>query len=56
MFGDGMQKNELPLIIVCDDKDMVYANYLIQLIGQKDDAGDSIVGVEDAVFLLRFTR
>ena len=47
MFGDGMQKNELPLIIVCDDKDMVYANYLIQLIGQKDDAGDSIVGVED---------
>lgn len=25
MFGDGMQKNELPLIIVCDDKDMVYA-------------------------------
>lgn len=47
MFGNGMQKNELPLIIVCDDKDMVYANYLIQLIGQKDDAGDSIVGVED---------
>lgn len=30
-----MQKNKLPLIIVCDDKDMVYANYLIQLIGQK---------------------
>lgn len=30
MFGDGMQKNELPLIIVCDDKDMVYANYLRQ--------------------------
>lgn len=47
MFGNGMQKNELPLIIVCDDKDMVYANYLIQLIGQKDDAGDSIVGIED---------
>ena len=23
MFGDGMQKNELPLIIVCDDKDML---------------------------------
>lgn len=22
MFGDRMQKNELPLIIVCDDKDM----------------------------------
>lgn len=47
MFGARMQKNELPLIIVCDDKDMAYANYLIQLIGQKDDAGDSIVGVED---------
>lgn len=24
MFGDGMQKNELPLIIVCDDKDWLY--------------------------------
>ena len=47
MFGNGMQNTEHPLIIVCDDKDMVYANYLIQLIGQKDDAGDSIVGVED---------
>ena len=47
MFGSGTQKNGLPLIIVCDDKNMVYANYLIQLIGQKDDAGDSIVGVED---------
>lgn len=47
MFGSGMPKTELPLIIVCDDKDMVYANYLIQLIGQKDDAGDSIVGIAD---------
>lgn len=47
MFGNGMSKTELPLIIVCDDKDMVYANYLIQLIGQKDDAGDSIVGIAD---------
>lgn len=61
MFGDGMQKNELPLIIVCDDKDMVYANYLIQLIGQKDDAGDSIVGVEDdsvsaAIYTVKTTR
>ena len=34
MFGSGTQKNGLPLIIVCDDKNMVYANYLIQLIGQ----------------------
>lgn len=47
MFGNGPQKTELPLIIVCDDKDMAYANYLIQLIGQKDDSGDSIVGIED---------
>ena len=31
MFGDGMQKNELPLIIVCDDKDMVYALSLIHI-------------------------
>lgn len=23
MFGNGMQKNKLPLIIVCDDKDMI---------------------------------
>lgn len=28
MFGNGMQKNKLPLIIVCDDKDMVYAKKL----------------------------
>ena len=34
MFGNGA-KTETPLIIVCDEKDMVYANYLIQLIGQK---------------------
>lgn len=47
MFGSGMQKTERPLIIVCEDRDMVYANYLIQLISQTDDAGDSIVGVED---------
>ena len=47
MFGNGTQKAELPLIIVCDDKDMVNANYLIQLIGQKDDAEDSVVGIED---------
>lgn len=24
MFGNGMQKNKLPLIIVCDDKDMLF--------------------------------
>lgn len=47
MFGNGTQKAELPLIIVCDDKDMVNANYLIQLIGQKDDIEDSVVGIVD---------
>ena len=47
MFGNPMQSQELPMIIVVDEKDMPFANYLIQLIGQKDDAGDSIVGVED---------
>lgn len=47
MFGAGMQATTLPLIIVCDDKEIEYANYLIQLIGQRDDAGDSIVGVAD---------
>ena len=41
MFRDENRKEETPLIIVCDDKEIVYANYLIQLIGQKDDAGDS---------------
>lgn len=61
MFGSGTQKNGLPLIIVCDDKNMVYANYLIQLIGQKDDAGDSIVGVEDdsvsaAIYTVKTTK
>ena len=48
MFGSGTQKNGLPLIIVCDDKNMVYANYLIQLIGQK--------ALRMTVFLLRFTQ
>ena len=47
MFGQDAAKSETPLIIVCDEKDMVYANYLIQLIGQKDDAGDSVVGIAD---------
>ena len=47
MFGNTLQNQELPMIIVADEKDMVYANYLIQIIGQKDDAGDSIVGIED---------
>lgn len=34
------------LIIVCNDKMMEYANFLVQLIGLKDD-GEEIVGIED---------
>ena len=61
MFRDENRKDETPLIIVCDDKEIIYANYLIQLIGQKDDAGDSIVGVEDdslsaAIYTLKVYR
>lgn len=41
MFESYLQSTILPLIIVCDEKDIVYANYLIQLIGQKDDSEDS---------------
>lgn len=47
MFSNETCKSEIPLIIVCDDKEITYANYLIQLIGQKDDTGDSVVGVAD---------
>lgn len=61
MFRDNNRKDETPLIIVCDDKEIIYANYLIQLIGQKDDAGDSIVGIEDdslsaAIYTLKVYR
>lgn len=47
MYGNGMQATETSLIVVCDEKEIVFANYIIQLIGQKDDAGESIVGVAD---------
>ena len=47
LFENNSQNAAIPLIIVCDEKDMVYAHYLIQLIGQQDDAGDSIVGIAD---------
>lgn len=47
MFKNENRKDETPLIIVCGEKEIIYANYLIQLIGQKDDASDSIVGIED---------
>lgn len=47
MIGNMMQPATRSLIIVCDEKERCYANYLIQLIGQKDDVGDSIVGIAD---------
>lgn len=43
MFNKGKQ-----LIIVCDDKTVSTANYLIQLIGLKDDTEDTIVGIKDS--------
>lgn len=46
MFMNGT-KPDAPLIIVCDDKEIAYANYLIQLVGQKDDDGDTIIGTAD---------
>lgn len=47
MFGNDAGKADAPLIIVCEEKEIAYANYLIQLIGQKDDDGDKIVGIAD---------
>lgn len=49
------------LIIVCDDKEISYANYLIQLIGQKDDKNGEIVGVKDdtvsaAIFTTKYYK
>ncbi len=43
MFDNANQKTEL--MIVCDEKIMEYANYLMGLIGQKDDVDESVVGV-----------
>lgn len=45
MFENQNQKREL--IIVCDDKLMEYANYLMALIGQNDDADGNVVGIKD---------
>lgn len=55
-----MDKNA-SLIIVCDDKEISYANYLVQLIGQKDDKGDEVVGVSDdtvsaAIFTTKYYK
>lgn len=44
MFA-GQKKTSL--IIVCTEKTKKYANYLIQLIGMKDDTDDKIVGLKD---------
>lgn len=45
MFDKSKTKTEL--MIVCDDKTIKYANYLMQLIGHNDDAGDVVVGTKD---------
>ena len=43
----GGQNEKKALMIVCDDKLISYANYLMGLIGSKDDNGDQIIGIED---------
>ena len=35
--GGNMFNNEIPLIIVCDEKEVKYADYLIQLISEKKE-------------------
>lgn len=45
MFENTNKKTEL--MIVCDEKLMEYANYLIALIGQNDDTDDKVVGTKD---------
>ena len=45
MFETPQKKTEL--VIVCDDKTMQYAKYLVQLIGRKDDSKDTTVGTKD---------
>lgn len=47
MFDNQNKKTEL--IIVCDEKLMEYANYLMALIGQNDDVDDEIVGTKDGM-------
>ena len=57
MFINEQASKNMSLIIVCDEKDMSYANYLIQLIGQKDDSKESIVGIkDDSVAAAIFTK
>lgn len=49
MFTTENATKKTNLVIVCEDKDMQYANYLIQLIGENDDDKDShaVIGVKD---------
>ena len=42
-----MFNQEKKLIIVCDEKTVSTANYLIQLISLKDDTENSVVGIKD---------
>lgn len=44
MFTDQKKKQ---LIIVCTEKTRKYANYMVQLIGAKDDTEDQEVGIRD---------
>lgn len=41
------EQKKTSLIIVCTEKTRKYANYLIQLIGMKDDTDDKTVGLKD---------
>lgn len=41
------QKPKTELMIVCDDKAMQYAKYLVQLVGRKDDSEGTTVGTKD---------
>ena len=49
MFNNENTAKRTSLVIVCEDKNMIYANYLIQLIGENDDRKDSdtVIGIKD---------
>lgn len=47
MLTGQTQEKRKELMIVCDDKLMEYANYLMALIGQNDDVGSDVVGIKD---------
>lgn len=44
MFGE---QKKAQLIIVCTEKTRKHANYLVQLIGAKDDTNDATTGIKD---------